>query len=242
MNDSTEMLYGWNVLKNNLEIFEKENKIFEKIRLSAFMKKVETSDLSEFFRQHFYHEKKTPFIISFSENKDVLNMWSLYGGNGKGVVLCFEEEELNGYLLLNTLYVNQSDNDIISAEVLSTIIPTEYEKYLKNTSKNDFDKIISIGSMLPLLSTYIKDSAFKYEREKRLSIICDNSKPVDFRVSKAGNIIPYIEVPIPIQSLKEIIIGPCINPVYVERGLLFELSVCGVDIPVSISNVPFREI
>ena len=100
-------------------------------------------------------------------------MWSRYGNKGKGICLCFDEDELsvdNKGLLLNTVYINQNDNDKLSTIVLNQIIPNEYERYL-NTSHNDKEKVISVGTMLPLLSAYIKDSTFVDEQERRFALM-----------------------------------------------------------------------
>ena len=232
-------------LLNKLKLYETEKKVPSDIRLSVYMEKIIKSSFSELFIQHFYNEDKTPFVISFSEKEDNLNMWSRYGNKGKGICLCFDEDELivdNKGLLLNTVYINQNDNDKLSTIVLNQIIPNEYERYL-NTSHNDKEKVISVGTMLPLLSAYIKDSTFVDEQERRFALMTHGKHElIYFRTSKLGNIIPYIKVPIPKKSLKEIIVGPCIQPECAARGLLFELNVCGIDIPISFSSVPYREI
>ena len=248
MNDSTEMQYGWKILRNNFQAYEVEYCVPEDKRLSLFMDKIANSDIATVFYKHFYREDMTPFVLSFTEKIDELPMWSIYGGDGMGVCLCFDENQLNIHnellrtlMMLNVLYINQEDNDQLSSMVLGQIVPTQYTEYLNESKWNDMDKITAIGSVLPLISAYIKDSSFKFEREIRIPfLVKDIHKSVDFRTSLKGNIIPYIKIPVPIKALKKIIIGPCVHSHYLENGLKFVLSTCGIDIPISYSNVPYR--
>ena len=248
MNDSTEMQYGWEVLRNNFMSYEVEHCVPKDKRLSSFMDKMVNSDIAGIMYQHFYREELTPFFLSFTENRDDLTMWSMYGGGGTGVCLCFDEDYLKikedsliTFSLLNVLYVNQKDNDELASIVLGQVVPTQYNKYLNENSRNDMPKINAIGSSLPLVSAYIKDSSFKHEKEKRIPIMAkDIRQSVHFRTSLKGNVISYVIVPVPKISLKEIIIGPCAQTTHIEKGLKLNLSICDFDIPISLSNVPYR--
>ena len=249
MNDETEMLYGWDVVLNNLKLYENENSVPIETRLSSYMERIKESSISEIIMQHFYHEEKTPFAISFSEVRDSLTMWHMYGGHGNGVCLCFDEHNLYTkddrmllYPLLNVLYINQTVNDEITHSILSHVLTQEYEHYLKSTSKNDLEKIQSIAVILQFLSAYIKHDAYFWEKEKRLVAIARNmEESVHFRVSPKESIIPYVQIPIPCNSLKEIIIGPCLHSDVVQNGLHLHLSVSHLDIPLSCSKIPYRE-
>lgn len=247
MNDSTEMQYGWQVLKKNLETYELEHDVSIDKRLSLYMNRIETSNMNDVFYQHFYRQELTPFFLSFSNNRDDLTMWSMYGDRGCGVCLCFDESllEINDdllrvFLLLNVLYINQEDNDKVSSVILGQVVPMQYAKYLSGSKWNDIDKITAIGSILPMISVYVKDSSFKFEKEARIPFQAKNAQSVYFRTSPKQNLIPYVKVPIPKECLQEIIISPCIQSQHIERGLELDLSLCGFDIPISFSNVPYR--
>ncbi|MBR1789291.1 MAG: DUF2971 domain-containing protein [Bacteroidaceae bacterium] len=250
MNDPTEMEYGWDVLKQCLRDYEISNCVAETNRLSNFMENIEKPALYGVFYLHFYHEEKTPFVISFSQRKDFLPMWSMYGGNGSGVCLCFDDKAINIknekaaiFPILNALYVNQIENGKRTLAVLQECIDKQYQIYLKNDKTlNDGEKIITLGALIPFVSAYIKDSAFDYEQEERLVALAnDIHKSVQFRISNRNNIIPYVEVPIPTNSMKEIIIGPNIKPECVESGLQLALHTCGLNVPISLSKIPYRE-
>jgi len=51
------------------------------------------------------------FLLSFSEKKDFLPMWSMYGKNGNGIVLEFEKFKLNNpnFITLKCLYPDSEE-------------------------------------------------------------------------------------------------------------------------------------
>lgn len=249
MNDPTEMQYGWDVLIETLCGYEDANDVPADIRLSNFMKETEKSPFSKVFEEHFYNEDKTVFVISFSKEKDYLPMWSTYGENGNGICLCFDEkffhtknEMMIVFPALSTLYLGQSNNDESTMKALGEIIGQEYKFYLEGT-KSFLEKTQTIGTMIPIVSACIKDSAFAYENEKRVVAMPHNiNESICFRTSVKGNLVPFVKIPIPIKSLKEIIVGPGIQTENVKRGLQLFLHSCEVKIPLSLSCVPYREI
>ena len=249
MNDLTEMQYGWGVLMDTLQNFEEKTGIPNEIRLSNYMKSMETSPFAKIFEEHLYNEEKTPFVISFSEREDYLPMWSMYGGNGYGVCLCFDEKLLNikddkicAYSPLSTMYLSQSNKSNITAKVLGEVLSSQYQEYLEG-SKSEQEKIKYIATLNTLTSAYVKDISFASEKEKRLVVWPINSHDsVRFRSSAKGNVVPYVEVPIPINSLTKIIIGPCVQPQNVKRGLQLSLHTCDLSIPIVMSQVPLREV
>ena len=248
LNDLTEMEYGWGVLMNTLQDFEEKNSVPNEIRLSNYMKSMETSPFAKIFEEHLYNEEKTPFVISFSERKDYLPMWSMYGGNGYGVCLCFDEkllyikdDKICVYPPLSTMYLSQSHKSNITAKVLGEVLSSQYQEYLEGV-KSEQEKIEYIATLNTFTSAYVKDASFAYEKEKRLVVWPINSHDsVQFKSSAKGNVVPYVEVPIPINSLTKIIIGPCAQPHNITRGLQLCLHNCGLHIPIGMSQVPLRE-
>lgn len=249
MNDSTEMQYGWEVTLRNSQQYEDSHNVPNEKKLSVFMEQIRNSDVADVFNQHFYREELTPFVLSFSENRDNLPMWSMYGGRGTGVCLCFDEERLcvideqfRAQPLLNVLYTNQKDNNKDSSQILYKAIEKQYEDYLGKNSVSYTYKVLAISPALAIISAYIKDFAFKYEHEMRIPIRAINiSKSVHFRTSTNGNIIPFIKTPIPVNCLKEIILGPCIQPDRIKRELYFDMSISGLKIPIYSSDIPYRD-
>jgi len=249
MNDLTEMQYGWGVVMDILQNFEEKKGLPTEIRLSKFMKSMEKSPFAKYFEEHLYHEEKTPFVISFSDCDDSLPMWSMYGGNGSGVCLCFDgsqiiakDDKVNAFPLESTMYVPQTNESNVSTEFWGEILIKQYQEYLEG-DKNDLKKIEYIATLNSIISAYVKDASFAYEKEKRLVVWPKNTHAlVQFRCSGKGNVVPYVEVPIPTGSLSKIIIGPCAEQQNVKRGLQLSLHTCGLDIPIVMSQVPYREV
>jgi hypothetical protein len=88
-----------------------------------------------------------------------------------------------------------------------------------------------------------KNENFKFENEIRCFYANhDCKKEVNFK-TKNGVIIPYIEVEIPKEALKEIIIGPTNKQDLAIQSVLHFLSINGYDwkkISVKMSKVPYR--
>src|ERR1700733_13155553 len=58
------------------------------------------------------------------------------------------------------------------------------------------------------ITSFIKDAAFSSEEERRLCYRYSAGKyPIKFRPG-ASHVIPYIEVPIAFEAIKEIMVGP----------------------------------
>lgn len=254
MNDTQENIEGYNFCLTLLPKIEEalmlnEQEKFSKLLSSSLfdeiVKKIVTySNLSKI--------SSTPhYIISLSKISDLLPMWRMYAGcNGLCIGLDREIIEKNGTNLLDCVY-NQEN---ILAEVVDDIVIalTEiYEKVLKLEFDNNSDKneeLIGIKKAYLLhlriknyLAYIIKNRSYIYEQEAR--IVLPENDNILYRGSK-GAIIPYIEYKLPIEALKEIIVGPTQNFNYIEEPILKLLKSKDVDIEriiIKHSQVPYRE-
>ena len=250
MNDSTELYYGWEILQENFVKYEEENQVETQKKLSIQMEKCATSDLSDIFFQHFYREEQIPYILSFSKNRDDLPMWSMYGGNGMGICIGIDERRLlvpkDPFIatqLLSVLYINQNDNSEETRNAMYLAMSEVYKNYLSAEHNSDLDKITAIATALPYFNAYIKNDSFKYEHEVRQPLLLPSNQAKEnlfFRLSQSGNMIPYVKVPIPKECLQEIIIGPCVQPDVIKRGLESLFSICDTNVNISFSDVPYR--
>ena len=85
MNDPLEMKHGVEVFKKLIPFNEEFYKDVYKISLE------ERLNLDYFNSDKFLsNQSNTPFVISFSRNRDDLAMWALYGESGFGVVLKYQ--------------------------------------------------------------------------------------------------------------------------------------------------------
>lgn len=236
MNDPHEMKHGAEVLEILLPAIE-----------HLFGLSPENSlDIQNLDREKVLKDiSKTPFVISFSTNKDDLGMWNMYGDNGCGASLVFSNEikpdPLNGVNNTGLVKVNYNkgvDDYPNLADIFNSGI-VEWRNY------NEPDKIKeckerTLSKLYTQLCPYIKSEAYMKENEAR---ICYSDVPlnkVKFR-TKNKNIIPYIEAPIPIKYFKGIQLGPCCNYELLEQSLSFQLKICGIDIEIKRSNIPYRK-
>lgn len=247
----------WTVVKH-IEKEEQEKNIDRNKRISVLNQELEgyntPQESFDIIMQHYYAKEKTPFVLSFSGAEDSLPMWSMYGNNGHGVCLCIDEKmlikietELITNVVLSVLYVNETNNDIITHQIINNTINNECERYyrevggLTDTDTIIMKKIVTLGILIPFVSSYIKNNSFKYEQEKR--IVCfarDFKKQVMFRTTETGKIIPYVKVPLPKNCVKSIILGPCFDVDRTYNSLSLELFVNNLDIKISKSNVPYQ--
>lgn len=238
MNDSQEMNHGINVFKELVPFNEDFFQIDPKERLDTSMID------SEHVINDYTH---TPFVLSFSGNRDDLAMWTMYGGAGYGVALKFSSDVVSspsfskkGIGLKSVYYGKGFDKFDAFVEI--------YNKGLIKLRKcvNEEERMAcknrTLSDIYYHLCPFIKEESYKNENESRISY---NNVPVNyvkFR-NRNKNIIPYIEVPIPSKYLKEIIIGPCCNIEINKSSISFLLNCCGLgDIKLTNSNIPYRDI
>lgn len=255
LNDVTENEIATEILVEELLEYEKKLKPNE----SKNFKKYLTKDKVQFFKRIDW-EKLFPFIFSLCEDSDSLPMWNTYADNALGLAIGFNKKKLNNLDDEITLkqcdyqqaeikkYINQSINNIYNSIKINNYsigITTNFENTL-------WSKFIE---SVPLL----KHNTFNYEKEWRLVI----DKKVDFNDSKQyfnslnfnianGLPKPYIEFPLDISYIEEIVIGPCANFDLVKGSLFMMLKKVGLTptfegieegkINIKASNCPFRTI
>lgn len=114
---------------------------------------------------------------------------------------------------------------------------------MKSEECDCFKAIINLIStlfivLLPVLA--YKDPAYEYEQEFRLISLPDESNSTQYKV-KDGMIIPYLDVSIPLDAVKTIILGPTHDFVRSKRSLDMYLKSKGIDwIEIKKSTVPYR--
>ena len=255
MNDPMEFLHGYNLLKDNvLPDIEKELCITENsFKLShiwnIIVKETTPSNGIDYLINHIYDNHLCPFIISFSKKKDFLPMWNAYSDKGKGVCLCFNNNEYlykdDQPIILNKLHamdVTYKIIDDVSSKTIKNFYNDYYQTYKRipdepQRTKKMIDYLISL---IVVFSAYHKNEAYQYEEESRLVIFKHNESDVHYRLSKNGRLISYIKENVKLKHLEEIIVGPCADSEYVIRELKNQLHRYGIK-DVTPSNVPYRE-
>ena len=101
----------------------------------------------------------------------------------------------------------------------------------------------ALDKMFIIASALIKNKSYSYEEESRLLYDKWRMKDVKFRTDANNNIIPYVHVGIPIEKLKEIVIGPRCDFKTVKQALMIRFKQVGISLSdenIIKSNVPYR--
>lgn len=233
MSDLTEMQNGYDFLRKFLNNYE-EN-MPEKERLCSYMTSSGDRVFSGNEKVFFLSKEKTPFVVSFSMDRDSYQMWELYGDKGKGVCLVFDEDIIKEDQDLKNLKINYHAvaymkgnpiknetwlslgkmlrNEVRRSHSITDLLPNEI-------TKESFKRLF-LSEICPVVSAFIKTGQYSFENEYRILSIADSEgNNVHFRVGSHGHVIPYIDLPIPLSSLHKVIVGP---------NLASELSVSNLE-------------
>ena len=258
VNDPSEMKPGYGIVKKFLCHYEEEKKIPKELRLSeVYTNKIyEDKCIDDYYstiRRNTIEVGSVPYVISFSCKRDYLPMWSMYGNQGKGICLKFDL-----YMIINKWIEDPLEIGFVSYDgksglkSLNDIIPYYYDLCLKAWTRNEEkptieDKISELSTLCLSVSPFIKYKDYKYEKEFRMVYTMHYGPSIDEFLSKKlllslpiQEIEPYAEIPIYAHSLKEIILGPCIDKQIMKDVLKREIDFCGLNVRISNSKVPFR--
>lgn len=168
-------------------------------------------------------EEAQKYICCFSKNRDSLPMWNYYTKGDK-----YEGYNI-GFCLWRTKQMGIQDcygkgynldfftviyDDTEKKKIMRDKIEELYPFYKDGIGENTLARIKSILSYyLKALALKFKQDCFQHEQEVRaiLTVPKGNTEfTVKYR-SKAGYIIPYVEVSFPPQIISGITVGPLLN-------------------------------
>lgn len=202
-------------------------------------------EINRYFRfgdsdsEHIKKRFKHCCIISFSRSMDSLPMWSLYGKKGDGISLGFDIDVImkSGVCVFPCFY----DVKILKKFIKAIRKLSEDERIPDDAKCNSLPRKAFQDTLLYIiLSRLIKDPAFEYEKEYRHIALGDDS--VNFRYAN-NMIIPYKMVYLPKDALRQIIIGPNLEPERTKKSVQAYLAHLGFEhVEVKISDVPYRNL
>lgn len=155
------------------------------------------------------------FVISFGKVRDYLPMWFIYGASGSGVSLRFDFNCLRKDFQYCDINKGDYSKEVLLAKCnykTETNIKQEAKK-LRNEFKNAINKNVSKDNLIKILNTIqikasmLKLKYFNYEEEYR---IIKQTKEILYKNGKYGPTM-YQTIEIPLNSLREIIVGPMCN-------------------------------
>lgn len=196
------------------------------------------------------------YVSCFSEDGDVLSQWRAYGANGMGFAIGFEPKELRvlekggGGTLKRMIYGGNKEEQIVLdyfnkiVAALSSLTPG-FDKYGFPTMDLEEWLRLRMSEFLHEVAFECKHPAFHEEREWR---ILGGTGDLRFRASN-NRIVPYKLLDISSVDdaskapIKEIVIGPCANPMESERALTYLADTLGyghAGIKFRRSQAPYR--
>ncbi|OUO21109.1 hypothetical protein B5F90_06460 [Alistipes sp. An31A] len=257
MNDPTELEFGIEICLPLIKEIEEEDGVPEDEKIYPFLK--EAKELPKYwgileFKHWEFQGVLNPCMISFSQAKDSLHMWNMYGQNGNGLALCFDMNSMRGF---------KTDYSFDSCIYISNNIPKDHKEKLKQKIrvfyKNKCDLFRGMRSSLEMnekykigltfmvapfiyagVASYLKHEAYKDEQEFRMLV----NERANFRFrERNGEIIPYREEKIPFEYLRNIFVGPTRDFERTRNSILLLLGQKGIfwsPDKIIKSNVPYR--
>lgn len=257
MNDPTEFLYGFGKVIDLLPSIENKLLVFNDNRLS---KSLSTKTVKDEFLNQLTGHFMLPFVICFSNHKDFLPQWEMYGDHCHGISLGFDIQNYykvyndNGRKLLDMTHYD--DDEIRAIRVsykrvskrhrLVMSLELLYKNYIQAISGKDSSEVEKLKwhylyNMAFYLSALIKHKAYSYESETRILYPCSRRSDIKFKQNSRGSIIPYTNVLIEVNRLKKIVIGPLCDFHTTKLMLEKRLLQLGIEhAKILKSAIPFR--
>ena len=250
LNDPTEYKYGKEVCVRLLKSVEEEMNIPQEERLSERLSDKE-SGIKPFLHLMDVGNSMDansigdgfPYIISLSKNKDRLPMWNTYAQRGNGVAIGFDEDKLkeqNKDWSIKPCYYDVEDKEYLSVRTLIQSIYNNIRQANYQLKNMDSFRIMDIiQHIYSEAAAYIKHEAYKDEREVRCKV--NRASDILYRESNSL-IIPYVEVNIPFECVKKIIIGPTNDSERMSNSLfmLVNSKGCKHGLEIEESKIPYR--
>lgn len=207
------------------------------------IKRVDNTNISDIAFRSYY-------LTSFSQQPDCLSMWGMYAANGSGCAIGFDLDIISRSYSGNircTYGKEAIDNELrnflnLCRNGVCTVFPANGgpATFRKNSGK-DLEVMITNQYIITCLGS--KNENYRFEDEIRCFIgNHDKKKEVHFKV-KNGIVIPYINVEIPKEALKCIVIGPTNKSELTMQSITHMLLINEYDwhhINFRTSKVPYR--
>lgn len=190
-------------------------------------------------------ETRSMFIASFTKTRDNLRQWMAYGRPNSSYSIGFDPNVLAEKSLSYTdeLIYKFKEVDYELDTMIEPVLNRGFiESTIKGSSLSAYLK--KMVNELMFGCCLIKRKEFKDENESRMVFqtkeIEGTYSGTNFR-NLGGVVAPYIEVPIPLNAIREIIIGPTLSKDLAEKGVKKMLRQMGLDCKVKHSDCTLRQ-
>ena len=164
-----------------------------------------------------------PFAFCFSECEDCIPMWEMYGNHAKGVCLKFYAKKLRNFI------EKEVSNSFCSLSFKQINYKTFPDKRVSQNWDGRWNELCQYAQE----SIFIKSNCFKQEREWRIASWhkAEKESKIKYKCVE-GNVIPYIDLPIPAEYICEILVGPRCNSSNVNVLQNFFYQIMGDQHPI----------
>lgn len=157
-------------------------------------------------REGYGLDRRPVFVSSFSQSKDLLSQWRAYGA----YAIEFDAELLH-FPLSKCLYDDDEKSDEAAYGSLDCAL-TMAQSMQENDGQLDEKGYEAFSTIIGLAAT-MKHASFSEECEYRIvlghDIDPDVEDGLDISFRSRGNLlVPYVEISIPVESIKSIMVGP----------------------------------
>jgi hypothetical protein len=234
LNDSKEIHYGHGLGLAFIQQFREDSMVYRSLRrglgyLSSMINEANVND----------------YIVSFCAKPDLLSQWRAYGRNGTGFAIGFDRSVLDSVIApMDYHNMIASLFPIVYGEALQQKLFTEFATAARSYCGEPTVGVLEWEDLRPWINLVLKckHPLFREEQEWRLSVLrlLPGAAP-SFRV-RQGNIIPYWCIPLHVDSVVSVHVGPTANPELSTRVVrdLLKYSGHAVAKAIEVSAVPLR--
>ncbi len=145
------------------------------------------------------------FSLSFSQYPDKLALWQRYANNGYGIALGFDED----------IIINTNENSSLAIDIEGPCKYTSCDRLEELIKEHLLYQLYKNNprDLKPLLALYAQSLIYKhegFEDEGEFRIAFCEYGDEKYRATNTA-IIPYQEMTFPVDALKQIVVGPCLD-------------------------------
>ena len=246
LNDKNEFELGLKFIIEQLESYKSGFSVLKSTKyfIDALEKAIE-----------YIKEKELPYILSLTENNDLLSQWRGYTNNGIGVNIGFNKDffQKNSLKVFKCIYDIEKQKKLVNhilTESIFMFVSVSHSQGIFEADKNielkEFDNAVSIAGAYfidrtILACSLIKDKSFIEEDEWR-ALYINKNKEINF-LNKGNYYKPFVKCNFNNldESITKITIGP--NPqkelCYTSIRLLLKKHKINID-KIGFSEIPYR--
>lgn len=231
LNDPTECNYLYKLISKNKHKFKFEN--YNK-NFYGLLKKIvnDYACLGFYFGASLYLPQLVCFIASFSRAKDNLELWNYYtkSQNSAGYAIKVSADKLiellnkKNYEYIYGEVIYNKDKQI---RMIKGLLEDYNEKFDKEHGDDEYiiepEYLCELVYILEFYNIFFKPPAYENEKEYRFVVYFDgypDEKPIDAKFRIFNDIfIPYIEIELPENYIKEIMVSPALNQELLKKGV-----------------------